>query len=309
MDGLKLSRRTWFGAVTAILGCGGANKPVGKKFGVVFQTMNNPFFVELDDGVKAIVEAHGDAVVTVDSQFDALKQKNDVADLLLRGVAGIFLNPVDWEGVRPSLQKAKEKGVPIVIVDAPVRDKELVLCQVASDNVEAGRLACRRLAAKQPNAQVVVLDLPANKACLDRVEGFTEESKKHPGIKILATQVGKGTTEGALPVMRDMIGRYPNLTAAFPINDPSAFGCVAALEAAGKLKAVDIVTVDGSADGAKAIKAGKILSSSAQFPREIGRKAAEAMYEHLAGKAPPAEIKVRVELVDAGNVDKFLPKS
>jgi ribose transport system substrate-binding protein len=155
----------------------------------------------------------------------------------------------------------------------------------------------------------VILDLPANKACLDRVEGFTEESKKHPGIKILATQVGKGTTEGALPVMRDMIGRYPNLTAAFPINDPSAFGCVAALEAAGKLKGVDIVTVDGSADGAKAIKAGKILSSSAQFPREIGRKAAEAMYEHLAGKTPPAEIKVRVELVDADNVDKFLPKS
>ena len=280
-----------------------------KKFGVVFQTMNNPFFVELNEGLKSVVEKQGDSLVTLDSQFDAVKQRNDLSDLLLRGVAGLFVNPVDWEGVRSSLQQAKQKNVPVVIVDAPVRDADLVLCQVASDNVEAGRLACRRLAAKQPNAQVVILDLPANKACLDRVAGFNEELAKHSGMKVLATQVGKGTTEGALPVMRDMLGRYPTLTAAFPINDPSALGCVAAVEAAGKQGKVDVVTVDGSVEGAKAIAAGKILSSSAQFPREIGSQAAEALYDHLAGKTPAKEIKVRVELVDASNGAKFLPKS
>jgi len=288
---------------------GGGGSAAKRTFGVVFQTMNNPFFVELEAGLKGVIEKHGDSLVTLDSQFDAVKQRNDLSDLLLRGVAGLFVNPVDWEGVRSSLQQAKRKNVPVVIVDAPVRDADLVLCQVASDNVEAGRLACRRLAAKQPKAQVVVLDLPANKACLDRVAGFTEEMAKHPEMKVLATQVGKGTTEGALPVMRDMLGRFPDLTAAFPINDPSALGCVAAIEAAGRGGKVDVVTVDGSAEGVKAILAGKILSSSAQFPREIGAKAAEALYESLAGKAPEKEIKVRVELVDAANADKFAPKS
>src|SRR5262249_19231878 len=123
------------------------------------------------------------------------------------------------------------------------------------------------------------------------------------------TQVGKGTTEGALPVMRDLLGRYPNLTAAFPINDPSALGCVAAIEAAGKKGQIDVVTVDGSAEGVKAILSGKLLSSSAQFPREIGKQAAEALYDSLAGKPPKKEIQVRVELVDAENAAKFAPKS
>jgi ribose transport system substrate-binding protein len=132
---------------------------------------------------------------------------------------------------------------------------------------------------------------------------------KHPGMKVLATQVGKGTTDGARPVMQDLLGRFPNLTAAFPINDPSALGCVVAIEAAGKAGKIDVVTVDGSAEAAKAIQSGKILSSSAQFPREIGQKAAEALYDALAGKTPPKEIKVRVELVDAANAAQFLPKS
>lgn len=36
----------------------------GKLFGVSFQTMNNPFFVELNNGLKAEVEAQGGRLVT-----------------------------------------------------------------------------------------------------------------------------------------------------------------------------------------------------------------------------------------------------
>ena len=92
----------------------------------------------------------------------------------------------------------------------------------------------------------------------------------------------------------------------FPINDPSALGAISALESAGKLDQVTVVTVDGSVEGVKAIQAGKLLSTSAQFPKEIGRIAAEKMYEHLDGKAVDKEVKVRVELITADVADKFL---
>ena len=106
--------------------------------------------------------------------------------------------------------------------------------------------------------------------------------------------------------MRDLLGRYPNVSAVFPINDPSALGAISALESAGKLDQVTVVTVDGSTEGVKAIQAGKLLSTSAQFPKEIGRIAAEKMYEHLDGKAVDKEVKVRVELITADVADKFL---
>ena len=118
-----------------------SSKAGGRMFGVTFQTMNNPFFVDLDNGLRKVIEAHGDRLVTLDAQFDSLKQKNDISDLLQQQPAAVFINPVNWEGIRGSLIEAKRKNVPVIIVDTPVSDPELVLTQVASDNVEAGRLA------------------------------------------------------------------------------------------------------------------------------------------------------------------------
>ena len=279
-----------------------------KLFGVTFQTMNNPFFVDLNEGIKKVIESHGDSLVTLDAQWNSLKQRNDISDLILQDVSGIFINPVNWEGIKGSLLQAKDKNIPCIVVDAPAKDMELVLCQVASDNVEAGRLAARALAKVCRPAKVVILHLSVNKACIDRVTGFKEELAKYPDMEIMETQEGKGTTEGSRPVMRDLLGRFPSLNAVFPINDPSALGAISALESAGKLNNVTVVTVDGSAEGIAAIKARKLLSTSAQFPKEIGRIAAEKMYEHLGGKSVEKDVKVRVELITKENVDSFLKK-
>jgi len=299
-------------AASVVLGCSPAEKAPaepqakGRLFGVVFQTMNNPFFVDLNNGIKDVVEAHGDTLITLDSQFNSLKQKNDISDLLLKGVAAVFINPVNWEGIKGSLIQARDKGVPCIVVDAPVKDAELVLCQVASDNVEAGRLAARALAQVRRPANIVILHRSVNKACIDRVAGFTEELAKFPDMKILDTQEGQGTTEGARPVMRDLLGRFPEINAVFPINDPSALGVVSALESAGKLADVTIVTVDGSAEAVAAIKAGKLYSTSAQFPYEMGKVAAEKAYDHLEGKSVEKDVKIRVELITADNADAYM---
>lgn len=277
----------------------------GRLFGVSFQTMNNPFFVDLNEGIREVVEAHGDRLVTLDAQFDNLKQKNGISDMILQRASGIFINPVNWEGIRGSLLQAQRKEIPCIIVDAPARDAELALSTVASDNIEAGRMAGRALARVKPNAKIVILHLSTNKACIDRVAGFEEELAKHPGMEILATQEGKGTTEGARPVMRDLLGRFPQLDAVFPINDPSALGAISALESIGRLSDVAIVTVDGSREGIKAVQAGKLLSTSAQFPKEIGRRSAEIMYAHLEGKPVEKDVKIRVELITKDNADSF----
>jgi ribose transport system substrate-binding protein len=284
------------------------SRPTARVFGVSFQTMNNPFFVDLNDGIKKVVESRGDSLVTLDAQFNSLKQKNDLSDLILKGAAAIFINPVNWEGVKGSLLQAQQKGIPCIIVDAPVKDADLILCTVASDNVKAGRLAARALAEACRHARIAVLHHSINKACIDRVAGFKEELAKYPDMQILDIQEGKGTTESARPVMRDLVGRFPDLNAVFPINDPSALGAISALESAGKLDKVKVVTVDGSAEAVAAIKAGKLLSSSAQFPREIGDVAARLAYDHLEGKPVPKDVKVRVELVTKANADTFLTR-
>ena len=58
--------------------------------------------------------------------------------------------------------------------------------------------------------------------------------------------------------------------------------------------------------GVAAIKAGKLHSTSAQFPKEIGRVAAEKVYDHLAGKGVEKDVKIKVELITKENADEFL---
>lgn len=278
----------------------------GPFVGVSFQTMNNPFFIDLAEGLESVVAERGYRLEVRDAQWNSLKQKNDVADLVMGKAAAIFLNPVNWEGVTGSLELARSKGIPTIVVDAPVSDPSLVLATVASDNVEAGRLAARALANACRPARIAILHRSVNKACIDRVAGFREEAARWPDMEIVDVQEGGGTTEGARPVMLDLIARRPDLNAVFAINDPSALGAISALESAGKLSQVKVVSVDGAEEALRAIREGKLLSTSAQFPREIGRKAAEVALRHLAGEPVEKSYVVRVELVTRENVDAFL---
>ena len=58
--------------------------------------------------------------------------------------------------------------------------------------------------------------------------------------------------------------------------------------------------------GAEAVLAGKLLATSAQFPKEIGKVAAEKAYDALAGKPVEKEVKVKVGLIDKSNAAAFL---
>ena len=107
----------------------------------------------------------------------------------------------------------RDPALKLAVGRSPVSDPDLVLCQVASDNIEAGRLAATALAEVNPKAKVVILHHSINKACIDRVDGFKAGAAKHPEMTILDTQEGKGTTEGGRPVMRDLLGR------PFPVSD------------------------------------------------------------------------------------------
>ena len=296
-------------ALALLTGCKPATTPKtegARLFVISFQTLNNPFFVELNEGLKASVEAKGDRLVTVDAQYNSLKQKNDVVELLQQQPAVVFINPVNWEGVKATLIEVRRRNVPVIIVDAPVSDPDLVLCQIASDNVEAGRLACEALARMKPAAKVVIVQHSVNKPSIDRVAGFKTEMAKHPAMKILDTQEGRGGTEGSKRAMQDLLTRFPDLDAVFPINDPSALGCISAIEAAGRVGQVTVVSVDGSRQGAAAILAGKLDASVAQYPREIGRLAAERAYAHLAGQAVEKDVKVPVRMITKENASALL---
>ena len=80
---------------TALVGCQKTNNSNVKKIGFIVSTLNNPFFVDLKDGIQKRAEELGYDVVVLDSQNDPAKEVSNMEDLTVKDVDIVLLNPVD----------------------------------------------------------------------------------------------------------------------------------------------------------------------------------------------------------------------
>ena len=56
------------------------------KFGATYMTMNNPFFEVINETIRATVESNGDILITRDPSLDAVRQTQQIYDLIDEGV-------------------------------------------------------------------------------------------------------------------------------------------------------------------------------------------------------------------------------
>lgn len=276
-----------------------------KKFGASYMTLNNPYFVILDGEIKKVLTEKGDKLMTLDPQLDINRQINCIGELVAQQVELIFLNPVEWKGIRPALEAAQKAGTPVIVVDSPVFDESMVASTIISDNYNAGVVAAKHLMKKLPGGNVVILDHPTAKSAVDRAKGFEDTLAGSGNYRIAAKNTANGQLEYAMPVMEDAMVQCKKIDAVFAINDPSAIGAIAALEAAGKLKGTLVYGVDGAPEARQLIALGKMTATSAQLPRKIGTAAAETAYRLLAGEKVEKTITIPIELIDKDNVEEY----
>jgi len=280
----------------------------GRLFVASFMTMHDPFFVDLGTGFKSAVEAHGDHLLLLDGKHDRETQEKNTLEALKLNPAALFLVPAtDLGSIDHILAAAKAQNVPVLIVDTDVDAPDsLVLTKVITNNILAGRLDAKELAKVNPQAKIGVLSFSLSRGCVDRVNGFNAELARHPGMHILATQDGHANRDGVRGVIKEFLAAHPEMDAIFAINDVSAIEALAGIDAAGRTGKIAVLGVAGSREGAQLIKQGKMLASSAQMPREMGRGAVEKAYDHLAGREVAKTVLVPVKLVTKKNADEFL---
>lgn len=274
-------------------------------FGATYMTMNNPFFVSLNDGIKGIVEAKGDKLISYDPALDLTKQLEQIYSLIAQKVDVIILNPVDYKGIRPALVAAKKAGIPIINVDSAVFDTDLVDCIVESDNCEAGRLIAIDLQKRLNCGKIAILEHPTVKAAIDRIQAFEDTLSQNSSFEIAARGQSNGQIEIAMPAMEKILKEQPEINIVIALNDPTAMGALAALESTGAASNVLIYGIDGSPDAKKMVYEKRITATVAQSPIRIGREAATAAYAILAGENIQKEILVPVVLIDSTNIREY----
>lgn len=278
-----------------------------KVFGVTYMTMNNPFYEVIDNELRKAIEKNGDELMTLDPALDVDKQNEQIYTFIEEKVDGIFINPIDSEKVKPALEAAKEAQIPVIIVDAPVNDSNLVDCTIVSDNYDAGVQCAQDMMSQMSSAHIILLKHTAVQSAKDRIDGFLDTIKDHPSYQVINEGECEGQLELAMPMMEKMLKETNDVDVVMALNDPSALGALAALELYGK-KNVLVYGVDGTPDLKAMIENPMVGGTVAQSPISFGKIAAEKMYEQIEGKNIEKEVIVPVTFLNKDNISQYSVK-
>lgn len=274
-------------------------------FGATYMTMNNPYFQMLDAQIQGLLELNGDVLLTRDAAMDQNRQNQEIQELVDAGVCAIFMTPVEWDTSKEGLQIAADAGVPVIVVDAPVQDTDLTACSVLSDNYQAGVLCAQHLLSVRDSANILLLEHITARSGADRIQGFKDTIAGHAGFVILGSGESDGQIENAMPVMEQLLQQYPDADVLMALNDPSAFGGLAAIQGADQAERFLVYSVDGSPEGKAMVSSGFLTATCAQFPSRVAEEAVKQAYAALNGGCEHKEVIVPVELLTKENVEQY----
>lgn len=277
-----------------------------KTIGVSVLTLENPFFKIMGDAMKAEGEKNGFDVIVTAGEKDAAKQKDQVSDFITKKVSAIVLCPCDSKSVGTAIQAANGANIPVFTADIANLDPAAkVISHIATDNYEGGKLAGKAITdAIGGKGKVAIIDFPEAESVMQRTKGFKEVVAKSPGIQIVADLDGRATRDDSYKVAQDILQKNPDLAGIFCINDPTAFGAVAALEKAGKSGKVKIISFDGQLEAKQAVKDGKIYAEPIQYPDKIGQMTIQSIVKYLAGEKVPPQTLIPTTLYTKAEADK-----
>ena len=274
-------------------------------FGATYMTMNNSYFEVLNDNIQEVIEGNGDILITRDPFQDQVKQNRQIYDMLDEGIEALFLNPVNWQGVTPALEKCKEMGVPVFVVDTGVYREDLVVSTIMSDNYSAGVQCANDMMKNKKNARIVILDHAGVMSTEQRVKGFMDTIKGHPEYEVVVQRTSPPELEGAMNIMKEILNGGKEFDVVFGANDPTALGAIAAMESRKVFDDVLVYGIDGSVDAKQMIHDGIMRATSAQSPINIGRMAAKTAYDYLSGENVESHLSIPVKLITTDTLENY----
>jgi ribose transport system substrate-binding protein len=207
------------------------------------------------------------------------------------------------------LRRARAAGVVVVNIDNRL-DAEVLAAEkltvpfVGPDNRAGAKKVAEHLAKTlKAGDQVVVLEgIRTSFNGAQRRLGF-EDALKAAGIVIADSQTAQWDMAQANTIAASMLTRHPEAKAILAANDSMALGAIAAVKAAGKAGAVQVVGFDNIPAVREALKAGTVLATADQHGDQLAVYGIEVALKLIADPtAPITDRETPVDLVTAADV-------
>ncbi len=170
--------------------------------------------------------------------------------------------------ISPAIDKAYEKGIPVIIFDRRTRSNKYT-AYIGADNHDIGASMAEFMAnANTAGTKVVELcGLSSSSPAIERDAGFDSVAAHRPNIDIVKKVYADWTEEGAYHVMDSLLNTpYPAFNSIFAHNDRMAMGARRAVVKHGidpktiKLCGIDAMPQQGG--GMQLVAEGKLFASS-----------------------------------------------
>ncbi|MGI8311760.1 substrate-binding domain-containing protein [Saccharopolyspora hattusasensis] len=291
----------------SLAGCGRSEKIL---IGFSQATMNHPFRVAMVEDNKTYAQQHYKDVelVATDGEDKASKQVADVEALIARRPEVLMLSPATADALTPITKRAMDAGIKVVTLDRQINTP--VTAHIGGDNRKIGAMAAQFIAGKLGGKGniVEIQGTAGSSATVERAQGFQEELKKYPEIRIVATTNADYKRDKAITFMEDTIQRLPagQINAVFAQNDEMALGAQNALAQANRVQGVTVVGTDGENEGIRAVADGR-LAATFTYPW-CAPEGIQTAYKIAKGETVPDHTTLPSFQVDSSNVQQFLGK-
>ncbi|WP_068310429.1 ABC transporter substrate-binding protein [Polycladidibacter hongkongensis] len=275
---------------------------------VIVKTSNSNFWQNVSGGADAAQKELPDYKITFqgpEAETAVAKQVDMVQNAVNRGVAGIVLAPSDPVALVPSVKKAWEAGIPVILIDSSLNSEgKYYQSFLATDNRAAGALAAEKLAeAMGKKGKVAMMSFtPGAGSAIDRDGGFKGAIEK-AGNTVIGPFYSQADMVTALNQTIDVLASNQDLVGIFGSNEPTAVGMARALKQQGYAGKVAAVGFDGNSDLQAFVRDGTLHGIVVQSSFAMGYKGVKTVKAVLDGKKVEKFIDTGVVFVTKENID------
>jgi ribose transport system substrate-binding protein len=247
----------------------------------------------------------------------AAEQVSRFQDLINAKMDAIIVAAHDESTISPMVVAARKACIAVFLEDRGVDDTVAIpgvdyVTLVGSDMVKEGLQTAQWLVNKTGGtAKIVEIEgTIGSGAAVGRKQGFDTEIAKHPGMQILVSQSADFDTTTAHDLAVTLLPKYPTADWIFSHNDGMSFGIIQALQEAGRTpgKDIQIVSMDGTLQGAQDLAAGQIAEITQCNP-DHGPMLFDTIEKYAQGQAVPTSIMDNDIAIDSTNITAYMPQA
>ena len=285
----------------------GADACQGKTIAVIVKAGTSTYWKTVGAGVDEAKAEFPGCTITFegpDAETNITAQIGEVEANVAKKVAAIVIAVTGEDQVLPSLQKAVDAGIPVILIDSN-KDFAPKKAFVGTDNAAGGKAAGDYIATTvgaNAGDTVLIIRGQAGDAVHNLRQQGAEDVLKAAGVTVIVQPADSDRAKGQA-VMENVLQANPTLKAVFATNDEMALGALQAAKQAGKT--IPIIGFDANPDALTSVGEGGLAGSVAQFPKAIGKMGVETAVKVRAGETVEANVNTGVELVTTENLSKF----